>query len=168
LGSIIHQRDEFCRRTGVIDAGCATGLVLAGIVERFAWGVGVDISPEMIARAQAKGVPHTRFLLGDCFEIRTNCPAAGAVVSRGVLLSHYGSQQGEALLRAAAACLVRGGFIFWDFLNQTSRAKYHHIAENKTYFEAEEVYAMALRAGLRKPKIYGETERRVLLLYAER
>jgi len=167
LDLIIQQRAGFCRTTGVIDAGCATGLLLARIVSGFQSGIGVDISPEMIAIAQAKQIPQARFLVGDCFELRASCPEAGAIVSRGVLLSHYGRQQGEALLRSARACLVEGGFVFRDFLNQTSRDRYQHIARNKTYFEPEEICAMADRAGLKSPKIFGESERRVRQLYAE-
>src|SRR5947207_15770088 len=122
----------------------------------------------MIRLAQAKNIPNTRFFVGDCFNLAAICPVAGAVVSRGVLLSHYGAQQGEAFLRSARACLVEGGFVFCDFLNEAGRGNYRHIAANKTYFQPEEVCALAVRAGLRGTKIYGEHERRALFVYAER
>lgn len=167
LASVIHRRQDFCRVQGLIDAGCATGLILARVVSSFAWGVGVDISPRMIRIAQSKQVPRSKFIVGDCFRLQALCPAAGAVVSRGVLLSHYGAEQGEELLRSARTSLVNSGFIFWDFLNDAGRAKFRHLAENKTYFKPETICDLATRAGLRNPVIYGEEGRRVRMLYAE-
>ncbi len=167
LAVLVEEKREFCHTRGIIDAGCATGLVLAGIVSSFAWGIGVDVSPQMIRAAQAKQVPNTRFMVADCFNLRASCPLAGAIVSRGVLLSHYGPEQGQALLSSAHSCLADGGFILWDFLNQAARASYQHVAENKAYFDPEQVCAMAARAGFRKTRIYGERARRVRMLYAE-
>ena len=165
---VIQERHKFCATTGVIDAGCATGLVLAKVISWFAWGIGLDISPEMIRVAQAKRIAKARFLVGDTFNLSQNCPKAGAVVSRGVLLSHYGCQQGELLLKSALDRLVEGGFIFWDFLNQASRDKYEHVPENKIFFEADEVCAMALGAGFRKALVCGEQDRRVRMVLAEK
>lgn len=168
LALVIKQRHEFSAKEGIIDAGCATGRVLAKVVACFAWGIGIDISREMIKLAEAKQIPKAKFLIGDCFNLSASCPKAGAIVSRGVLLSHYGNHQGEALLRSAHACLVPGGFVLWDFLNQACRGKYRHSPGNKTYFDAEEVCAMASRAGFRKANVSGELERRVGLLFAGR
>jgi SAM-dependent methyltransferase len=168
LALVVQQRHDFCSGLGVIDAGCATGLVLGSTLASFAWGIGVDISPEMIRLARAKHLPKARFLVADCFNLCASCPKAGAVISRGVLLSHYGPKQAEALLKSAHSCLVERGFLLWDFLNQTAQAKYRHIAENKTYFEAEEICAIAGRAGFGISRIHGEADRRVRMLYAER
>jgi hypothetical protein len=63
---------------------------------------------------------------------------------------------------------VEGGFIFCDFLNDTSRDKYRHLASNKTYFEAGQVKALALEAGFRNAQVLSERERRVQLLFAQR
>ena len=167
LDSVIHRRQDFCRRQGIIDAGCATGLVLAEALSWFAWGVGVDISPRMISVARAKALPRASFVVGDCFNLAATCPLAGTVVSRGVLLSHYGAEQGQELLRSARSALVEGGFILWDFLNLAGRTAYRHVAENKVYFEPEDICAMATRAGFRSPAIQGESNRRVLMVYAE-
>lgn len=89
------------------------------------------------------------------------------MLSRGVLLSHYGLVQGEALLRAAKAALIPGGFILFDFLNASARTRYAHVAENKTYFVSSEIISLAHRAGFEAANILGELERRVLLLLAE-
>lgn len=167
LLGIIQARREFCSTQGIIDAGCATGLVLAKVISSFAWGVGMDISSEMIKRAQAKHIPNARFIIGDCFDISGNCPKAGAVVSRGVLLSHYGHHQGEILLRSARTALVEGGFILWDFLNRAGRAKFQHVPRNKTFFDPPEICAMATRAGFGTYMIIGDDDRRVGLLFAQ-
>ena len=161
------QSRDFCARQGVIDAGCGTGLVLAGVIDGFAWGIGLDISPEMIRLAQAKQIQRAKFILGDCFELPGLCPKAGAVFSRGVLLSHYGRRESEALLRAARAALVPGGFVAFDFLNQAARTLYAHAPENKTWFTRAEVCLLARRAGFANASVPGDDARRVLLLVAE-
>jgi SAM-dependent methyltransferase len=165
--STIAERLEFCAKNGVIDAGCGTALVLEKAAGPFAWGIGVDLSPEMLRLARQKHIPRARFVLGDCFQLAELCPPAGAVVSRGVLLSHYGGAQGEALLRAAKAVLVPGGFVLFDFLNADARARSVHIAENKAFFTGLEIAVMARSAGFRKANIVGESQRRALLLVAE-
>jgi len=167
LASVILERQQFCRTQGVIDAGCATGLVLARIVRHFAWGTGVDISPNMIRIAQAKSMPRATFIVGDCFNLEAIGPKAGAVVSRGVLLSHYGHRQGKELLQSVRRALVDGGFLIFDFLTETGRGLYQHSPPNKTYFQAEQVLALAASAGLRNASILGEASRRVQLLLAE-
>jgi hypothetical protein len=91
----------------------------------------------------------------------------GAVVSRGVLLSHYGRQNAQALLQSGRSSLVQGGFVLWDFLNQTGRAHYKHAPENKTYFQPDELCAMAINAGFHTTKTLGESSRRVGLLLSE-
>jgi SAM-dependent methyltransferase len=164
--SVIARRRQFCSRQGVIDAGCGTGLVLAEVVGSFAWGIGVDISPEMIRLAQAKQIRGARFILGDCFELARLCPKAGAVLSRGVLLSHYGRGQALALLAAARAVLLPGGFLLYDLLNESARGKYAHQAEEKTGFRRDEVVRLAREAGFGEVTVIGEENRRVLVLLA--
>jgi len=164
---LISLRRDFCARHGVIDAGCGTGLVLGEIRSFFAWGIGVDISPQMIARAKAKNIPKAEFLVGDCFELMTLCPRAAAVVSRGVLLSHYGAHAGAALLRAAHNALIPGGFLIVDFLNEAGRSKAIHAPGNKEYLIGTKAKGLARRAGFRGVEILGEDNRRVLLLFGQ-
>ncbi len=164
---LIARRRRFCASHGIIDAGCGTGLVLAEAISAFAWGIGIDISPKMIRVARAKRLANSKFLVGDCFDLTALCPKAGAVLSRGVLLSHYGHDQGQAFLRAAHAALVPGGFLFLDFLNEAARTKLQHAPESKTWFTSAEVKSMARRAGFSVVKVLGKPNRRVLLLLAE-
>ena len=164
---LIARRRRFCADHGVIDVGCGTGLVLAEVISAFAWGFGLDLSPQMIRVARAKGLVKTRFLVGDCFELPSLCPKAGAVLSRGVLLSHYGGELGQAILNAARAALVPGGFLIFDFLNQAARTQHRHAPANKTWFTRPEIEAMAGRAGFSTVTTLGKPNRRVLLLLAE-
>jgi len=164
----VSRRARYCRRRGLIDAGCGTGLVLAELLPAFDWGIGVDISPEMLRAATAKGIARARFLAGDCFRLAELCPKAGAVFSRGVLLSHYGCSQGRALLESAAEALLPGGFLLFDFLNDLGRRNYPQNPEDKTYYTPQQVRALARESGLKTVTIRGEAERRVLLLLAEK
>ena len=164
----VSHRARYCRRRGLIDAGCGTGLVLAELLPAFAWGIGVDISREMVRAATAKGIAGGRFLVGDCFRLDELCPKAGAVCSRGVLLSHYGPLQGRALLKSAAEVLLPGGFLLFDFLNDLGRRNYQHSPEDKTYYTPRQACALARELGLETVTVRGEAERRVLLLLAEK
>jgi hypothetical protein len=121
----------------------------------------------MVRAARAKRLGNARFAVGDCFDLPSLCPEAGAVISRGVLLSHYGRKQGLAILRAARAALAPGSFLVFDFLNEAARTKYSHAPENKTWFTGEEIESMARRADLSAVKILGKPNRRVLLLMGE-
>jgi SAM-dependent methyltransferase len=167
LIGVVRERPAFCAAHGIIDAGCATGLVLAKAISGFAWGIGVDISPRMIETAQAKQIPRATFVIGDCFSLCGICPAAGAVVSRGILLSHYGPARGAELLKSARSVLVEGGFILCDFLNLAGRTRSRHAPDNKAYFDSEEICTMAIKAGCHNVRTLGEPTRRVGLLLAE-
>jgi SAM-dependent methyltransferase len=164
---VIHQRRDFCSQNRLIDCGCATGLVLQELVADFAWAVGVDISPQMIRLAQAKQIPNSSFVIGDCFELAACTQPAGAVISRGVLLSHYGRAHSLALLRSAKDALVPAGFLLCDFLNKCSRTRYQHLAEDKTYFDEAEVVGLARKAGFSQAGIIGAAGRRIQLLLAQ-
>jgi SAM-dependent methyltransferase len=164
----ISRRRGFCRAHGVVDAGCGTGSVLAEVIGAFAWGIGVDISREMIRIALMKAIPKASFLVGDCFGLSAVCPKAGAVLSRGVLVSHYGPKHGTALLRAGFATLAPGGFFVFDFLNQAARDHNIHAPEDKACFLPQEIREMARRAGFSSVTITAGPERRVLVAAAQR
>ena len=164
----VSLRGRYCRKRGIIDAGCGTGLVLAELLPSFDWGIGVDISLEMVRAATAKGIPGARFLPGDCFRLAELCPKAGAVFSRGVLLSHYGHDQGRVLLESAADALLPGGFLLFDFLNELGRRHYHHSPEDKIYYTPQQACALARGLGFQTVTTRGGAERRVLMLLAEK
>ena len=165
---LIDKRGGFCSANGVIDCGCGTGLVLAAVAPTFAWGVGIDISTQMIRMAAQKNIGRCRFIAGDCFRLSELCPKAGAVLSRGVLLSHYGIEQGLALLRAMRESLVEEGFVVCDFLNDSARSIQIHAPENKTYYSRQTIAGLALEAGFKTAAIIGADNRRTLILSAQR
>ena len=162
----VCQRRDFCARTGVIDAGCGTGLVLRQVMGSFDWGIGVDISAKMVRAARRKRMKNARFVVGDCFQLPELVPPAGAILSRGVLLSHYGLKHGRALLRAARQALAPGGFLLFDFLNAQGQASSAHAAKHKRWFQAGEVRAMARDAGLARIRVLGARHLRVRILLA--
>jgi hypothetical protein len=84
-----------------------------------------------------------------------------------VLLSHYGPEQGERLLRAGREALTRSGFLVFDFLNEAARSRHAHRPENKHYFTPESACLLAHRAGFGTTSILGGEERRISLLLAE-
>jgi len=91
------------------------------------------------------------------------------VLSRGILLSHYGDRWVVPLLRQVKEVLLPdGGFAVLDFLNALTRHDYPANPDNKTYFTAEQIQSRANEAGFRNSSILGEPNRRVLLLLAER
>ena len=94
---------------------------------------------------------------------------AGAVFSRGILLSHYGDRWVGPLLGQVYEVLVPdGGFAILDFLNALARYDYPANPDNKTYYTGEQIQSHAKEAGFRRVSILGEPNRRVLMLLAER
>jgi SAM-dependent methyltransferase len=166
--SIVASRAEFCRRQIVVDLGCATGLVLEHFIARFAEGVGIDISRRMLAVAARRRLPRSRLLEGNGFELCRHEPRAGAVLSRGILLSHYGPRWAAVLLEQVQMSLAaEGGFAVLDFLNAAARDRFPSNPDNKSYYHAEEIASLASQASFRSVRILGEPHRRVLLVLAE-
>lgn len=161
---VIGERQAFCQQHGVIDAGCGTGLVLAHVISHFAWGIGVDISPRMIQAAQLKKIPNSKFIVGDCFQLAKICPQAGAIFSRGVLLSHYGPEQGRTFLAGALQALAPGGVLMCDFLSETARHGFGHRPQGKTCYNNRTACELAERAGFRRAQILGNPPERALIL----
>ncbi len=164
---LVFRRRACCAQQGLIDAGCGTGLVLGELAPAFAWAVGVDLSPAMITQARAKNLPHSRWLTGDCFALPALCPPAGLVVSRGVLLSHYGAARGAELLAAWRAALVPGGWVACDYLQASGRPTARHAPDTKTWFTHESVTCLARDAGFLPPTTLGRPTRRVACLLAQ-
>ena len=167
LKRCVASRREFCAGNGVIDAGCGTGLILAGVIERFAWGMGVDISPGMIGVARRKQLPTVTWVVGDCFQLKRLGRPAGVVVSRGVLLSHYGEAGGLAFLRSAYEVLVPRGFLITDFLNAEARTTARHAPGDKHWFTKLEIQSLARAAGFSQVVIRGRVADRVRQVIAE-
>jgi SAM-dependent methyltransferase len=166
--SIVAERTEFCRRHTLVDLGCGTGLVLAHFLDQFAAGVGIDISPRMLAVAAGRRLPHAQFVEGNCFALGRHVAGAGAVFSRGILLSHYGRHWAPLLLRQIHQSLLpEQGFAILDFLNAAAREDYDCNPQNKTYYRGDQIEKLVKQAGFRHAAILGEPHRRTLLIFAE-
>lgn len=165
----ITRRSEFCRRHTLVDLGCGTGLVLDRFSGRFSAATGVDISPRMLAAAARRKLPRTRLIAENCFDLAAHVAEAGAVLSRGILLSHYGPRWAPVLLDQVRQVLVPdGGFALLDFLNAEARDQYACNPENKSYYRADEMESLGRAAGFRAVSVLGEPKRRVLTLLAGR
>jgi predicted TPR repeat methyltransferase len=166
--AVVTDRRDFCRNQTVVDLGCGTGLVLAHLIDRFAAGLGIDISPRMLVHAAERQLPGTRWMAANCFELASHASDAGAVFSRGILLSHYGPRLARLLMEQVRQSLcAQGGFAVFDFLNAAARHRFACNPQNKTYYDAEQINRLAADTGFRRATILGEPNRRVLLLLAE-
>jgi SAM-dependent methyltransferase len=165
--AVVTDRAEFCRRQLLVDLGCATGLVLAHFIDRFAEGLGVDISPRMLEMAARRRLPRTRLAVANGFELASQVSKAGAVLSRGILLSHYGPHWAPVLMQQVRRALIPGGFALLDFLNAAARDTYPVNPDNKAYYQAEQMESLGKEAGFQQVTILGEPQRRVLLMLAE-
>lgn len=94
----------------VLDAGCGTGLMAAALAEAGGWSdlVGVDLSPEMVARAEARGV-YDALIVGEVVAALAERPAAQDLVVAADVLVYLGDL--APFLAAAAAALVPGGLV---------------------------------------------------------
>jgi SAM-dependent methyltransferase len=168
--AIVAERAEFCRRHLLVDLGCGTAAVLARFIGQFAEGLGIDISGQMLAVAGDKHLPRCSLQEGNGFELgRFVQPgAAGAVMSRGILLSHFGPQWAGLLCRQIHQALAPGGFALLDFLNADARQSFASNPDNKAYYSPPELEAIARQAGFGGGRILGEPAHRVLMLLLER
>jgi SAM-dependent methyltransferase len=164
----VAARAEFCRRRLLVDLACGTGLVLARFVGQFAEGLGLDISRRMLAVAARRRLDGARFQEGNGFELARFATGAGAVLSRGILLSHYGERWASVLGRQIHEALGPGGFALLDFLNADARDLFACNPPNKAYFTPDRVVSLGREAGFRTSLVLGEPAHRVRMVLWER
>jgi len=164
----VAARAEFCRRHTLVDLGCGTGLVLARFAGQFAEGLGLDLSPRMLEVAARRQVAGVRFQEGNAFELGRLVSGAGAVLARGILLSHYGWRWAPTLFDHLHQALAPGGFALLDFLNAEARGAFACNPYNKTYFAPEHMERLAGEAGFSRCCVLGEPAHRVRMILLER
>lgn len=165
---VIAARADFCRHNLLVDLACGTGLVLARFVDRFARGQGIDFSAEMLAVAEGRQLARAEFRQGNCFTLAGLVSEAGMVLSRGILLSHYGRRLVPVLWdQIRRALRPEGGVAMLDYLNAAARHEYPASPENKTYYDAAEMEGLASAAGFRRATTLGDSRRRVRMILAE-
>lgn len=118
----------------ILDIGCGTGLVGA-LVRPFARRLdGVDLSPAMLEKAQAKGV-YDRLEEADIVSFLSSRPDSYDAIVAAASLIHFGDLR--PLFQAAARCLrEKGLFVFSLFANDSadfSIALSDRLAESGCY-----------------------------------
>ncbi len=134
-----------------VDLGTGTGRMLELFADRFAHGVGYDVSHEMLAIArnnlEAAGVDHAQARHGDLFALPLETAAADIVCVHHVL--HYLAEP-DAAVREAARILKPGGrLIISDFAPHDLEFLREEHAHRRLGFADEEVRNWCAAANLR-------------------
>lgn len=98
----------------VLDLGCGTGRHAAELARRGAVVVGVDRSPEMVARARLRGVDAR---LGDVTGVRLGRAFDAVIAMFHVAAYVVGDDDFDAFLSTARAHLETGGLFWFDTWN---------------------------------------------------
>jgi SAM-dependent methyltransferase len=115
--TVLALLDESGVSGTLLDFGMGPGVFAPHAVERGFEFVGIDISPEMIERAEALGLPNTTYVRGDLEALDVYREAADAVLAIGLI--DYLEDPDEGL-RRLAACLRPGGVLIVSFRNRLS------------------------------------------------
>jgi ubiquinone/menaquinone biosynthesis C-methylase UbiE len=101
----------------LVDLGTGTGRMLELFADRFRRGIGLDLSPAMLAYARANleraGLAHTQVRQGDIFDLPLADQSADAVVMHQVL--HFLSDPQPAIREAARVLAPGGRLLIVDF-----------------------------------------------------
>lgn len=90
----------------VVDLGCGLGSEVGYLASRGWRGLGVDLSPAALTRAQAR-YPGARFACADVTRLPLQAEAAGLLLDRGCF--HYLTASGRARYAREAARVLRPG-----------------------------------------------------------
>ena len=145
---------------GVVDLGCGTGEMLCAVRDRFPWSTGIDISPRMLDLARDHLGPGSSFIKGNVFEADCIPHGCSAIISRGVLLSHYGAENGLRLLRILRGSILDAGILFLDALNKDDP----DLPPNKTGYGLVELSEMAVRSGFSRAELIAPPTRSSLII----
>lgn len=104
----------------VLDVGCGAGKHLLWFADRDVDAVGIDVSPNAIRTARARGLDSGRLIVGDMFELPFRDGAFGAVHAVGTQLGLGRSLAGiRALLAAFARVTHEDGIAVVDSYDPT-------------------------------------------------
>lgn len=161
--SFICKYSDSTRELTLLDVGSGTGIVAEELGVYFSKVVGIDISKEMLKIAKRKSIPNSNFYKRSVFELNFWIDRFDFVVSRGVLLSHYGKQHATDIISSLCGVLQPEGMIIIDFLNKDVEGNYEHLPTNKEYYSASEMIHIANNAGCKDIEIIGQTNQRTLI-----
>lgn len=158
------ERQKLCSTGSLVDLGCGTGSVLAQFSNYFERSIGIDISREMLNVAASKSIRNAEWRLDDVFEGTWSRMKHAAVLSRGILLSHYGNDLACLLIAQTVKALTPGGFALFDFLSIEAPEATKILAPNKTYFSPDRLVDQARRLGSGGAEVAGDPLSRVRYL----
>ncbi len=158
----------------LLDVGCGTGPMIELLVKEFPDGnyTGIDLTPRMIEVAQAKKLPHTKFLVGDSENLPFKENTFDVVICTNSF-HHYPNPQ--AFLDGVARVLKDGGrlvlrdytsnkFMIW-LMNHIEMPLAHLGGHGDVrIYSCEEVRKMCEEAGLKVEKLEMQKEFRMHLV----
>lgn len=158
----------------LLDVGCGTGPMIELLVKEFPDGnyTGIDLTPRMIEVAQAKKLPHTKFLVGDSENLPFKENTFDVVICTNSF-HHYPNPQ--AFLDGVARVLKDGGrlvlrdytsnkFMIW-LMNHIEMPLAHLGGHGDVRIcSCEEVRKMCEEAGLKVEKLEMQKEFRMHLV----
>ena len=131
------EEADFVERLGVrsvLDAGCGTGRVAVELARRGVEVVGVDISPDMLAKATA-AAPDLPWVLGDLASVELGRTFDAVLLAGNVMIFLERGAEG-AVLRNMARHLAPGGHLVTGFYLSMG------------YLDLDEYDRLAVEAGL--------------------
>lgn len=160
------------RGATVVDLGCGGGLLTIPLAERGARTIGIDLSSgslrAAVREAERRGV-ECRFVAGDVL-----CPPLDAGCADFVVLADVLEHLSDppAAIAAATRLLRRGGRMFVNTINRTSKARLLAVTlaeglgfvprgthDAALFVRPDELQAMAEHAGLKVEEFVGEAPR---------
>ena len=149
LDSIVGKCKDTPSKT-FIEIGCGTGVVLERYATRFKSLYGVDISRNMLAEAKKKKIPGALFVCDNAIEFLSRDITADFIVSRGILMSHFGKNNSRLFLKIAFDRLKPEGCVFLDMLNSDAKK----IPYGKVAYSNFEIFFMAKNVGFKVVNVH--------------
>lgn len=134
----------------LVDLGTGTGRMLELFRDRYRRGLGIDLSPAMLAYARAKlersGIANAHVRQGDIYDLPLPDQAAGALLMHQVL--HFLSDPHRAVREAARVLAPGGRLLIVDFAPHELEFLREQFAHERLGFSREQVAHWLADCGL--------------------
>ncbi|GHV81302.1 hypothetical protein AGMMS49944_30930 [Spirochaetia bacterium] len=148
----------------LLDLGCGTGELLVHFASQFHSAIGIDVSSKMLEHAKRKLSEKIILKEGDIFDKKIYPSNVKVVISRGILLSHYGETLAKNLLQLIYSHLAKTGFLFLDVLQKTDGI----VSYGKKMYSKQELINLFESVGFSNTTIYGESTYPILYIKAKK